>query len=122
GVTRVDGHVGLDERYVVFVGQAATLGADDTGGHRMVETEGRTDGQHPAAHLEFVGLADLHDRQVLALDLQQRHVGTRIGADELGFQFATVGQAHDDLVGIGYHVVVGQDVTVPGNDEAGTKG
>ncbi|MNQ61493.1 hypothetical protein D3C85_758080 [compost metagenome] len=122
GVTRVDRHVGLDERYIVLVRQAAALGADDTGRHRVVEAEGRTDGQHPAAHLELVGLADLHDRQILALDLEQGDVGTRIGADELGFELAAVGQAHDDFIGIGHHMVIGQDVAFLGDDEAGTEG
>ncbi|MCY1511233.1 hypothetical protein D9M68_456410 [compost metagenome] len=88
----------------------------------MVEAEGRTDGQHPAAHLELVGLADLHDRQILALDLEQGDVGARIGTDQLGFELAAVGQAHDDFIGIGHHVVVGQDVAILGDDEAGTEG
>ncbi|MNH24443.1 hypothetical protein D3C79_843730 [compost metagenome] len=87
----------------------------------MVEAERRTDGQHPLAHLELLGITQLHDRQVLAFDLEQGHVGARVGADQLGLQLAAVRQADDDLVGIGYHVVVGQHVAIAGNDEARTQ-
>ncbi|MNY56851.1 hypothetical protein D3C86_1929740 [compost metagenome] len=78
----------------------------------MVEAEWRTDGEHPFADLEGFRLAQLDARQPLALDLEQRHVGARIGADQLGLQLATVGQTHDDLVGVGHHVIVGQHVAV----------
>ncbi|MDT4822309.1 hypothetical protein FQZ97_555060 [compost metagenome] len=84
----------------------------------MIEAERRTDRQHPFADLEVVGLAELDGRQVLALDLEQRHIAARIGADQLGLQLAAVGQADDDLVGVGHHVVVGQHVAIRGNDEA----
>ncbi len=87
----------------------------------MVEAERRTDGQYPLAHLELLGITQLDGRQVLALDLEQGHVGARIGADQLGLQLAAVRQADDDLVGIGYHVVVGQHVAIAGNDEARTQ-
>ncbi len=39
GVTRVDRHVGLDERYVVLVWQAATDGTDDALGNGVVKAE-----------------------------------------------------------------------------------
>ncbi|MNG32318.1 hypothetical protein D3C84_1183020 [compost metagenome] len=84
----------------------------------MVETERRTDGQHPLTDLELLGVTQLDGRQVLAFDLEQGHVGARIGADQLGLQLAAVRQADDDLVGIGHHMVVGQHVAITGNDEA----
>lgn len=76
---------------------------------------------YPLAHLELLGITQLDGRQVLALDLEQGHVGARIGADQLGLQLAAVRQADDDFVGIGYHVVVGQHVAIAGNDEARTQ-
>ncbi len=39
GITRVNSHVGLDKRHIVFVRQAAALGADNTGGHRVIKTK-----------------------------------------------------------------------------------
>ena len=122
GVTRVDRHVGLDERHIVFVRQAAADGADDTLGHGMVETERRADGHDPLAGFQILGFAELQDRQILAFDFQQRHVGAWIGADQLGFQFTAVGEADEDFVGIGNHMVVGQDVAIRRDDETRTQG
>ncbi|MNJ61891.1 hypothetical protein D3C77_577040 [compost metagenome] len=87
----------------------------------MVEPERRTDGQHPLTDLELFRVAQLDGRQVLAVDLEQRHISARIGADQLGLQLAAIGQTDDDFVGVSDHMVVGQDVTVAGNDEARTQ-
>src|SRR3569832_1905645 len=38
-VARIDGDVGLNEGYVILVGQAAPQGAHDTGRHRVIEVE-----------------------------------------------------------------------------------
>jgi len=122
GVARVDGHVGLDEGHIAFVGQAATLGADDTGGDRVIEAEGRTDGQDPFTDLELIGIAQLEGGQVLGVDFQQGHVGTGIRADQLGGVITAVGQPYQDLVGIGDHMVVGQDVAIGRDDEARPQG
>ncbi|MNO74942.1 hypothetical protein D3C76_659620 [compost metagenome] len=88
----------------------------------MVEAERRADRQHPLADLELVGIAELEGRQVLGLDLQHSHVAARIGADQLGLVLAAVGQAHENLVGVGHHMVIGQDVAITGNDEARAQG
>src|SRR5690554_291163 len=75
GVTRVDGHVGLDERHIAFVRQAAPLGTDDAGGDRIFETKRRADRQHPLARLEISGLAHAYHRQLgTGINLQQRQV------------------------------------------------
>ncbi len=121
-VTRVDRHVGLDERNVVFVRQAAADRTDDTLGHGVVEAEWRANGYDPLTGLQVLGLAELEHRQVLAVDFQQRHVGARIGTDQLGLELAAIGQAHQNLVGIGNHMVIGQDVAVGRNDETRAQG
>ena len=57
GVAGVDGHIRLDEGHVIFIvlgWQAAPLGADDAGGDRVVQTKGRTDGQHPLPHFQVI--------------------------------------------------------------------
>ena len=69
-----------------------------------------------------MGLAQFKHRQVLAIDFEQSHVGTWIGTNQLGLEFTAVGQAHENLVGVGNHVVVGEDVAVRRNDEAGAQG
>ncbi|MCY1408812.1 hypothetical protein D9M71_241420 [compost metagenome] len=83
----------------------------------MVEAERRTDGQYPLAHLELLGVTQFHRWQILAIDLQQRHVSTRVGTHQLGLELATVRQADDDLVGIGHHMVIGEHVAITGDDE-----
>src|SRR5690606_11826538 len=62
GVAGVDRHIGLDERYIAFVGEAASGGADDAGGHRMIEAEWRADRQHPLAYLQLAGVSQLDGR------------------------------------------------------------
>ena len=121
GVPRVDGHVGLDERHVAFVGQRAPGRADDARGDREVEAEGRADGQHPLADVQRLGVADRDGGQVRAVDLEHRHVRARVGADDLGDELAAVVEPHHDLVGVGHDVVVGQDVAVVRDHEAGAE-
>ena len=71
--------------------------------------------------LIFAGSPSLHRRQVGGVDLDHRHVGTLVGADDLGREFAPVGQAHRHLVGVRHHVRVGEDVAVRADDEAGAR-
>ena len=52
GVTRIHGHVGLDERHVVLALQRARRGADDAGGNAVVEAKRRADREHPLAGLD----------------------------------------------------------------------
>ncbi|MNE51946.1 hypothetical protein D3C80_1465990 [compost metagenome] len=73
----------------------------------MVEAKRRTDGQHPLADFEFLGVSQFDRRQVLAFNLEQGHVSARVGAHQLGLQLAAIRQAHDDFIGVGHHVVVG---------------
>ena len=44
------------------------------------------------------------------VDLQHRQVGVRIAADDVRIRDAPVGELHADRVGVGDHVVVGDDV------------
>ena len=122
--TRVAGihrHVGLDERHVVLARHRARSGADDAGGGAVLEAEGRADGEYPLPRLDARGIAELHDRQVGGADLDYRHVGAIVGADDLGGELAPVGEAHGHLLGIGHHVRVGEDVAVGVDDESGAR-
>ncbi|PRD36405.1 UNVERIFIED_CONTAM: hypothetical protein NCL1_08904 [Trichonephila clavipes] len=122
GIARIDGDIGLDEGHVGIAGQRARLGADDAGGGRVVEAERRADGQHPLADAQLRGIADLHRRQVGGGDLDQRDVGARVGADDLGLDLAAVAEAHGDLVGLVDDMVVGQHIAVAADDETGAEG
>ena len=53
------------------------------------------------------------------IDLEHRDVGVGIAADDLGLELAPVEQPDRDLLGAFDHVVVGEDVAVGRDDEAG---
>ena len=65
-------------------------------------------------------VGELHEREVAAaVDLDQREVGARIGADHLGgVGLAVVGRDLDGL-GLVDHVVVGHGIAVGRDEEAG---
>ncbi|MCY1240443.1 hypothetical protein D3C75_442860 [compost metagenome] len=88
----------------------------------MVKAEWRTDRDNPLASLQVLGFTELEHWQILAFDFQQRHVGTWIGTDQLGFHFAAIGQADEDFVSIGDHVIIGQDIAIGRDDETRTQG
>ena len=50
-VAGVDGGVGLDEVVIGARADHPAFGADDSGGHRLFQSEGTSDGHHPVAHL-----------------------------------------------------------------------
>ncbi len=84
----------------------------------MVETERRADRDNPLAGLQRIGITHAHGRQVLAIDLQQRHVVLLVAAHHLGVELTAVAQLDLHVAGIGHHVVVGQHIAIGRNDEA----
>ena len=113
GIAGVDGHVGLNEGHIVLARQGTALGADNAGGRGMIKTKGRADGQYPFAHLELLGTADLHHRQMLRINLQQGDITAFVTANQRGFQLTTVTQAYQNFRGvlddvmIGHHIAIG---------------
>ena len=122
GAAGIDRHIALDERHVGAAGQIAADRADDALGRGVLQAERRADGQHPFADFQGVGIADLDRRQVVAFDLEHRHIGQFVHADHLGGTFPLVAEPRDDLVGVAGDMGVGQDETVRRNDEARTQG
>src|SRR5205823_5727749 len=117
GVAGIHGHVGLDEGHVVVLSRhRARGGADDARGGAVLEAEGRADREHPLPRLDARRIAELDDRQIGRVDLDHRHVGPLVRADDLGGKLAPVGEAHGHLIGVGHYVGVGEDVAV-GIDE-----
>ena len=73
----------------------------------------------PVSDLHGARLAGGHVGQVdVGVDLDQRDVDARVGADHGPLELAVVAQLHRDLVGIRHDVVVGEEVPVSGDDEA----
>ncbi len=111
----------MNERDVGIVRQGPTQRADDTLGGGALQPERRADGEHPLPDLEAAGIADGRDRQVLGIDLQQRDIGLRVAADQFGRELALVIQFDGNFVRAIHHMMVGDDITVGGNDESGTQ-
>ena len=124
GVARVDGRVGLDEVVVGTGPEHPALGRDDACGDRVAQAEGVADGQDPGPDLELVGVREFqHVKRAAGLDLDQRQVGFPVRADDLGREFLAVLLELDrDGVRAFDDVVVGHDVAVRADDEAGTQG
>src|SRR5215212_7480869 len=88
GVARVDGGVGLDDLAAVL--QDPVGGADDPGGHGLVEAEGAADGHGELPDLD--GLADGERRRLEAgaVDLDHGDVADLVGADDLAGQLGAI--------------------------------
>src|SRR5690606_16276056 len=56
------------------------------------------------------------------VNLENREIGTFVGADDGGGLLLAILEHHRHLAGIGNHVVVGDEVAVSGNREAGAGG
>jgi hypothetical protein len=122
GVADVDGRIGLDEAFVRRDAELRTARrADDAVRHRLREPERIADRQHRIADLQRVGTAELHHRQILECDLQHREIGVRIAPHHFGVRAATVGELHPDLIGLRHHVMIGDDVALPIDDDSRTE-
>ena len=119
GVAGVDGGVGLDEVFVVFDAEvAAAGGADDAGGDGLADAEGVADGEHDVAYLDLVAVGHGDDREVLGVNLDDGDVGLGVAANDFGGELAAILHCHFNLFGAIHDMVVGQDVTVFGDDDA----
>src|SRR6185295_17494709 len=118
GVARVHRDVGLDERHEILARHGTTRGRHDARGHAVLERERRADGEHPLTRTQLRRIAELHDGELLAFDLDDGDVGALVDTDDLRRIFAAVGHAHRDFVRVGDDVRVREDVAVGADDEA----
>ena len=122
GVAGIDGRVGLDG--LVDVGSVGLLhladGADDAARHGSVEdAEGIADGEHLLADLQVGAVAHGDRLQVGRLDLNDREVVRLVGSDDGGRIVLFVGQDDLELTGSIDDMVVGEDVSLFVDEEAG---
>ena len=125
-IAGVDGRIGLKEVLILgaaAVGDVASRGADDAGGHGILKVERRPDGHRPVSHLHRIGIADLsRDNVGLPLDADHRQIGLVVHADDFGVIGGRIaGEFHFDGVGLIDHVVIRQDVTGAVHYNAGTQ-
>jgi hypothetical protein len=110
----------LDEVVVLALSDDAVLGAHDPGGDGVTQTEGVADGDHPLARTHMLGIAQRQcEERLVRLDLDQRDVGVGVTADDGGLELGAVLEGHLDAVDRFDHVVVGHDVAVGRDHEAG---
>ena len=122
GVAGVDGTVGLDQVHggAGGHGDLPIQGTDNTGGFGEGQlTQGVADGHHAVAHVQLVGVANDHGGQAGGIDLQHGYIVALVIADELGVILGAVVGGDGDGGCAFNHVVVGQDIAVIGEDEAG---
>ena len=124
GVTGIDGCVGLDERLNLHLGiediDVTRLGGHDTRCDGRSEVERIADRQHPFADTQVVGVAHEDHRQICLFDFQERDVRVRVCTYQRSRVFAFVVEDNLDLVRAVNDVVVGDDITVLGDDHTRT--
>eukprot|EP01022_Parablepharisma_sp_SALTPOND_P017632 TRINITY_DN2854_c0_g1_i1.p1 TRINITY_DN2854_c0_g1~~TRINITY_DN2854_c0_g1_i1.p1 ORF type:complete len:786 (-),score=227.08 TRINITY_DN2854_c0_g1_i1:181-2538(-) len=122
GVARVDAGIGLQEVVIGTGADDAALGADDARGHGVLQAEGVAHGQNPVAHPELVAVAQGQEGQlVLGVYFNKGQVGLGVAAYNLGRKLIAALEAHQDLVGLGHHVVVGDHIALGVHDDAGAQ-
>src|SRR5262249_18849092 len=80
-----------------------------------------TDGEHDIADLQTIGAPEGRHRERLEIDLENGEVRVRIATHDARIRHAAVLELHADRVGVGYHVVIGDDVPVRIDDDAGAE-
>ena len=120
-VSGVDGSVRLDETFDAsrLGTEGARFGADDAGGDGGGEAEGITDGEHPFSKFQFVRTSDGDGGEVFGFDFDECEVGGGVGADDACFVLLVVVEFHGEFVCVFNDVVVGDDVAVSGENDAG---
>ena len=99
----------------------ASGGRDYTHGDRLADAEGVADRQRDIADVDLGGISDRHGGQVVEIDLERREVGFRVHTHDLGERLAAIAQGDLNLVGALDDVVVGQDIAVTGENDAGAQ-
>ena len=121
-VARIDRRVGLDERLEAELArqrlQATAFGAHDAGRNRAAQVERAADGEHPLAQTQVVRVAHRDRRQVRRVDLNERHVGRRVGPDHLRVERTVVVQRHAQFRGVFHDMVIRDDIPVGADDHA----
>ena len=90
----------------------AALRGEHADGDGVIEPERVADRDRPLADLELVRVAEARRLYGMPLDLHDREVGLRVGADELGGDGLAVGERDLELIRVVDDVVVGEDVAL----------
>ena len=124
GVAGVNGGVHLDH---VEGGALHVDGTVHAGYDALTHGEGQltqrvADGHHGVAHVDIGGAAQRYSRQILGIDFQHSHIVVAVAAHQRGRIGVAVIEGDVDGAGVGYHVLIGDDIAVGGVDEAAAGG
>ena len=122
-VAGIDGAVSLDQLLGAAGGHGhiPVQGADGTGCQGEGQFAQRVaDGHHIVAYIQLAGGADDHRGQALGLHLQHGHIVALVVADDLGIILGAVVGGDGHRIGAFNDVVIGDDIAVIREDEAGT--
>jgi hypothetical protein len=120
GITRVQRRVGLDHAVDQPPGraaQAAAERADDAGRDRRLKPERIADRDDQLADAQPRRAAEFGIGQPAGGKAQDCQIGRRIVADRCGFDLAAVGHRGGEPARAGDDMVVGQEITVRGEDD-----
>src|SRR5208283_906303 len=82
----------------------------------MAQSERISNGEHPIAHFDLIGVADACRRQIFpCVNLNYGDVCLRVFSDDLRFELSLVSQGDRQFFCAFHYMVVGKYVAVPGN-------
>ena len=94
-------------------------GRDNAGGDRAAKSEGIADGEHPIAHPRLLAVAEFYGfERLVRLDLEHGDIDFFVLADHFRLQFLSIRENHRHFIGIGDHMIVGDDDAGGIDDEA----
>lgn len=105
----------------VAVGDRAVQGGDVTKGHAGAELQAArvANGHHFVAHLQVGGIRKFRGGQAGGVNLDNSQVGLGVLAYQSGLVRDAVGGDNFQLAGAVNHMLVGDDVAILGDDDAG---
>ena len=88
---------------------------------RLADAKRIADRQHHVADLHLAAVGHRHNRQIVRVNFYHRDVGFWIASNHLGGEIAPILQGHFHLLGPVHDMIVGQNISVLGHDDAGTE-
>lgn len=123
GVSGVDGGIGL-EHVALAVGEGAVASGDAAGGDGFAKAVGIANSDRELADFDFVRVGEFEGFEFfvgLSFDAEDGDVEEAVGVDEDGGEVATVVEGDADFLVSVDDVVVGDDVSFFGDDDAGAE-
>src|SRR3954468_17143352 len=112
GITGINRRIRLDEILIIEAHVSTAHRAHHAHRDGLADAERISNRQHQVAHLDVIAVRELHDWQVLRVNLQHRYVCLWIFAHNFGYELPSVTERDFDFVRVIYDVIVRQNVSV----------